>query len=183
MLIPWQAPDKHLSLHLLQTTEQEIKLYLQLTKRTAFCPSCGTQSKKQHSFYPRKLQDLSTGIQHIQIYLQSRKWFCAEAFCTQQIFTERFTWLQPYARRTERLQNLLKGLVFSMSCRQAERVIQLYMRRISHDTFLRLCFAIKKCRELQRKIQNVATRYFPYFLDNAFVKRKLWPVYEIIWAW
>ncbi|MBM7699913.1 ATP-binding protein, partial [Kurthia huakuii] len=32
-----------------------------------------------------------------------------------------------------------------------------------------LCFAIKKCRELQRKIQNVATRYFPYFLDNAFV--------------
>ena len=138
MLIPWQAPDKHLSLHLLQTTEQEIKLYLQLTKQTAFCPSCGTQSKKQHSFYPRKLQDLSTGIQHIQIYLQSRKWFCAEAFCTQQIFTERFTWLQPYARRTERLQNLLKGLVFSMSCRQAERVIQLYMRRISHDTFLRL---------------------------------------------
>lgn len=46
-----------------------------------------------------------------------------------------------------------------------------------------VCFAIKKCRELQRKIQNVATRYFPYFLDNAFVKRKLWPVYEIIWAW
>lgn len=53
--------------------------------------------------------------------------------------------------------------------------------KIFPDTYL--CFAIKKCRELQRKIQNVATRYFPYFLDNAFVKRKLWPVYEIIWAW
>ena len=51
------------------------------------------------------------------------------------------------------------------------------------DAQLLMCFAIKKCRELQRKIQNVATRYFPYFLDNAFVKRKLWPVYEIIWAW
>lgn len=47
----------------------------------------------------------------------------------------------------------------------------------------RLCFAREKCRELQRKIQSVATQYSPYFLDNAFVKRKLWPVYEIIWAW
>ena len=46
-----------------------------------------------------------------------------------------------------------------------------------------VCFAIKKCRELQRKIQSVAIQYFPYFLDNAFVKRKLCPVYEIIWAW
>ena len=44
-------------------------------------------------------------------------------------------------------------------------------------------FAREKCRELQRKMQSVATQYFPYFLDNAFVKRKLWPVYEIIWAW
>lgn len=46
-----------------------------------------------------------------------------------------------------------------------------------------VCFAIEKCRELQRKIQSVATQYFLYFLDNALVKRKLWPVYEIIWAW
>lgn len=41
-----------------------------------------------------------------------------------------------------------------------------------------------------RKVQRIATKYtecchpiFSYFLDNAFVKRKLWPVYEIIWAW
>lgn len=138
MLIPWQAPDKQLSLHLLQTTEQEITLYLQLTKTSAFCPSCGTQSKQQHSFYTRKLQDLYVGIQHVQIHLQSRKWFCAEAFCTQQIFTERFTWLQPYARKTERLQQLLRQLVFSMSCRQAESVTQPYLRRVSHDSFLQL---------------------------------------------
>ena len=49
--------------------------------------------------------------------------------------------------------------------------------------FSSLYFAREKCRELQRKMQSVATQYFPYFLDNAFVKRKLWPVYEIIWAW
>ncbi|OCS89624.1 hypothetical protein A6K76_12305 [Caryophanon latum] len=138
MLIPWQAPEKHLSLLLLQTTQQEIHIYLRLIKTAACCPSCGTRSQKQHSFYSRKLQDLSIRMQHVQIHLQSRKWFCVERFCTQQIFTERFTWLQPYARKTERLQQFLRQLVFSMSCRQAERIIQPYLRRVSHDAFLRL---------------------------------------------
>ena len=138
MLIPWLAPEKQLSLALFQTTEQAMTLYLQLTTPSAFCPSCGTQSTQRHSFYTRKLQDLSIGMQHVQIHLQSRKWFCVETFCPKHIFTERFTWVQPYARKTERLQQLLRQLVFSMSCRQAERVTQPYLRRVSHDAFLRL---------------------------------------------
>ncbi len=71
MLIPWQAPEKQLSLHFLQTTETTIKFYLQLTKTYAFCPSCGTQSRQQHSFYHRELQDLSIGVQHVLIRLKS----------------------------------------------------------------------------------------------------------------
>ena len=61
----------------------------------------------------------------------------------------------------------------------------IFIDKVSGHTFEReqLYFAREKCRELQRKMQSVATQYFPYFLDNAFVKRKLWPVYEIIWAW
>lgn len=138
MLIPWQAPEKLLSFHLLQSTETKIVLYIQLTKTYAFCPSCGTQSKLQHSYYHRTLSDLSIGVQHVSIYLKSRKWFCTEEFCEQRIFTERFTWLKPYARRTERLQQLLRRLAFSMSCRQAENVARSFLPRISHDTFLRL---------------------------------------------
>lgn len=124
MLIPWQAPEKQLSLCSLQTMETSVILYLKLTKTYAFFPSCGTQSKQQHSFYARKLQDLSIGSQHVMIHLQSRKWFCIEMDCHQHIFTERFSWLLPYPRRTERLQTFLKKLAFSMSCRQAERVVQ-----------------------------------------------------------
>ncbi|WP_341301615.1 ISL3 family transposase [Lysinibacillus sp. FSL H8-0500] len=138
MLIPWQAPEKQLLFCSLQTTETTIILYLQMTKTYAFCPSCGSQSKHQHSFYTRELQDLSVGSQHVLIRLQSRKWFCVEADCQQRIFTERFSWLLPYARKTERLQQFLRKLAFSMSCRQAERVAQSCLRRVSHDTFLRL---------------------------------------------
>lgn len=138
MLIPWQAPEKLLSLHLLRATETTIVIYIQLTKPYAFCPSCGTQSKQLHSYYHRLLLDLSLGPQHVIIHLKSRKWFCTEDCCQQRIFTERFTWLKPYARRTERLQQLLRKLAFSMSCRQAEKVAYSFLPRISHDTFLRI---------------------------------------------
>lgn len=138
MLIPWHAPEKQLSLQMIQTSEKAILLYLQLTKTYAFCPSCGTQSKHLHSYYPRFLLDLSSGAQHINIHLKSRKWFCEESFCPKKIFTERFSWVKPYARRTERLQQLLRKIAFSMSCRQAEKVICPFLPAISHDTFLRL---------------------------------------------
>lgn len=138
MLIPWDAPEKNLALQCMQTTKTTIILYLQLTKSYAFCPSCGSQSKHLHSHYNRFLLDLSSGLQHIALHLKSRKWFCDESFCTQRIFTERLAWVKPYARRTERLQQLLRNIAFSMSCRQAEKVIRPFLPFISHDTFLRL---------------------------------------------
>lgn len=72
MLIPWDAPEKQLSLQFMQTSKTAIILHLQLTKSYAFCPSCGTQSTHLHSHYSRFLFDLSSGTQHIKIHLESR---------------------------------------------------------------------------------------------------------------
>lgn len=138
MFIPWNAPQKQLSLQFMQTNETSIRLHLQLTKSHAFCPSCGTQSKHLHSYYHRFLHDFSSGTQHISIHLRSRKWFCHDSYCSQRIFTERFSWLKPYARRTERLQELLRKIAFSMSCRQEEKVTCSFLPFISHDTLLRM---------------------------------------------
>ena len=138
MLIPWHAPEKQLSLQFMQTSKTAIILHLQLTKSYAFCPSCGNQSTHLHSHYSRFLFDLSSGTQHLKIHLQSRKWFCDESFCPKRIFTERFSWLKPYARKTDRLQVFLRRIAFSMGCRQAEKVIRPFLPSISHDTFLRL---------------------------------------------
>ena len=138
MFIPWNAPEKQLLLQFIQTSETAIILHLQLTKTHAFCPSCGTRSNHLHSHYDRFLHDLSTGDQHVSIHLTSRKWFCDESFCPQRIFTERFSWVKPYARQTSRLQQLLRKIAFSMSCRQAEKVACSFLPSISHDTLLRM---------------------------------------------
>lgn len=115
-----------------------IILHLQLTKNYAFRPSCGTRSKHLHSRYDRFLYDLSMGDQHVSIPLTSRKWFCDEFFCPQRIFMERFSWIKPYTRQTSRLQQLLRKIAFSMSCRQAEKVACSFPPFISHDALLRM---------------------------------------------
>uniref|UniRef100_UPI00403F4C6C transposase family protein n=1 Tax=Solibacillus sp. FSL R5-0691 TaxID=2921653 RepID=UPI00403F4C6C len=69
---------------MIQTSDKAILLYLQHTKPYAFCPSCSTKSKYLHSYYPRFLLDLSSGTQHINIHLKSRKWFCEESFCPKK---------------------------------------------------------------------------------------------------
>ena len=138
MMIPWLTPEKQLQAYLLLRKEKEMILLLQMTTKHAYCPSCGTKSLRLHSRYMRFLYDLPFGSQHTAIHFVSRKWFCDENGCTQRIFTERFSWLKPYARRTERLQQLLRKLAFSMSCLQAEKLARSFLPKMSHDTFLRL---------------------------------------------
>ncbi|WP_100330115.1 transposase family protein [Bacillus xiapuensis] len=138
MMIPWLTPEKQLQAHLLLKKEKETILLLQMTTNHAYCPSCGTKSLHLHSRYTRFLYDLPFGSQHTAIHFVSRKWFCDENDCTQRIFTERFPWLKPYARRTERLQQLLRTLAFSMICLQAEKLAISFLPKMSHDTFLRL---------------------------------------------
>ncbi|MGE7112787.1 transposase family protein [Lysinibacillus sp. NPDC047702] len=138
MLLPWQAPEKPLSLHLLRSYETTFVFSLQLTKSYAFCPSCGSRSSRIHSFYHRLLQDLSIGAQHVMIHLKSRKWFCDETWSTTN-FHGTFYLVKSVCTKNGTLQLLLRNLAFSMSCRQAGKVIRSFIRAcISHDTFLRL---------------------------------------------
>lgn len=50
MYIPWYAPEKQLSLEVLQTSESAILLYLQLTNLYVFCPKRGERNDCSNSF-------------------------------------------------------------------------------------------------------------------------------------
>lgn len=89
-----------------------------------------------HSHYRRTIQDLPIGEDTVLIDLIARKWFCDTPECTTKIFTERFDWLLPYSRRTERLTTVLRKLAFSTSCLSAEKVARAFHIQISHDTLL-----------------------------------------------
>jgi transposase len=62
-----------------------------------------------HSRYKRTLADLPWQGIRVYLRLQSRKFFCSNEECRQTIFTERLpTVVQPYARRTLRLDQALR---------------------------------------------------------------------------
>ncbi|WP_376746251.1 transposase family protein, partial [Priestia megaterium] len=98
-------------------------MYLVKSKHSScICPSCHTLSHRIHSQYVRSLQDVPAYGKTTYIKIQTRKFFCDDCSCPQAIFTERFTWLGTYQRKTKRLQEMLKSIALSTSCKVASRL-------------------------------------------------------------
>ena len=124
-----------------EISEEDSNLNIKIisSKDSCKCPICNTESSKVHSQYNRFLFDLSVIDKTLSIYLTSRKFFCCNTFCYRKIFTERYvTLISPYARRTNRLNELLKKIAFSMSSEAASRISKYTSAPLSADTFLRI---------------------------------------------
>ncbi|GAB1798327.1 ISL3 family transposase [Priestia megaterium] len=125
---------------------QEDQSYMYLVKSkhsSCICPSCHTLSHRIHSQYVRSLQDVPAYGKTTYIKIQTRKFFCDDCSCPQAIFTERFTWLGTYQRKTKRLQEMLKSIALSTSCKVASRLSKHLGIVTSHHTLLRLLHKLK----------------------------------------
>jgi len=105
---------------------------------SAVCPSCGTKSRSRHSRYRRKLQDLSVQGSPVMLHLQVGRWRCGNDRCPRKIFTERIPELAvPWARRTERLRDVVRLIGHGMGGRPGERLLSRLAMPVSDDTILR----------------------------------------------
>lgn len=140
MLIPWQFPDSFVRLVSITEQSNGYKVALASTKSAATCPQCGRQTTKKHSTYTRHIQDLPCANFSVDIHLTASKWRCHVPTCSQRIFTERFSWLTPYARKTLRVLHLLQHFAFATSCVVAAKLAKTAGISVSHDTLLRLIY-------------------------------------------
>ena len=102
------------------------------------CPLCGSPSQSVHSRYTRILADLPCADWPLRIELLCRKFICRNALCARKIFTERFpTFLQPWARMTERLSQALEHIALATSGEQGARLAVLLDMPSSPTTLLR----------------------------------------------
>lgn len=133
-----QKLDENLQfIHSYQEDNHLIFLF-KLQTMSARCPSCGHLSVRPHSYYTRVVRDLPIQDQDVTLLIQLHKWFCDQNECQTKIFTERLEWLKPFHRKTNRLEEVLRTLAFSMSCLQAEKVCQRLHMPTSHDALLSL---------------------------------------------
>jgi len=122
-----------------QTADQTITLTLQATQPTALCPVCNEPSTHIHSRYTRTVADLPAAGYAVSLHLHVRRFFCANAACIRQTFSERLgAAIRPWARRTQRQTQQLQQLAFAMGgASGAEHVAALGMPA-SASTLLRL---------------------------------------------
>jgi transposase len=102
------------------------------------CPVCRKQSKRVHSRYTRLIQDLPVNEKAVYLQVQVKRFFCTNLFCERKVFTERFSWVEPYLHRTKRLHKVFTILALSTNCSAAARVAYSMHTTISHDSLLRL---------------------------------------------
>lgn len=139
-------PLSHLdeNIHIIheEQTNEEFFFIIEVDSSSAICPSCQKPSYRSHSRYSRHVDDLpiSDRYVHFQVFLY--KWFCDESDCSVTVFTERLSWLQPYKRKTNRLEKVIEKVAFSTNCLTAEKVCLALHIPVSHDTLLRRVKAV-----------------------------------------
>lgn len=103
------------------------------------CPQCGTVSRRVHSRYPRMLADLPCAGRRLELHLTVRRFVCSAGNCRRKIFAERFgdDVIRPMARRTARLDCLVRHLALALGGRPAARFADRLGFPVSNDTLLR----------------------------------------------
>jgi len=123
-------------------------------KKYCKCPSCGTVSDKIHSKYTRKIFNGSLEGYSQEIILIVRKFKCKEISCNQKIFTERFSFINPYARLPNNIIEIIKILGLSTSLEKVSSIVYKFGINISHDTILR---ALRKLPKDLIKVDKAVT--------------------------
>ena len=105
----------------------------------AACPQCGRPSRQVHSRYRRRLADLPAHGREVRILLTVRRFRCRTKHCRAEIFAERFPpeVTLPRARRTARLQGLVRYLGLLLGGSPAQALAERLLLPVSKDTFLR----------------------------------------------
>ena len=103
-----------------------------------FCPGCHEPSRRRHSRYFRHLQDLPVQGAGVVVKMQVSRWRCLNAECERRTFTDQLPEIVcPYARRTQRIAELVYLIGHGTGGRPAERLMKRLGMSVSDDTILR----------------------------------------------
>ena len=106
------------------------------------CPLCGTPAARVHNCYCRQAADLPYSGQQVRLLVQVHKCFYTVPSCVRKIFVERLTpFVQPWARVTQRLYQIVQILGLATGSRLGVRVTDRLGIETTHQTILRRIIA------------------------------------------
>ena len=140
MLLDFPLPEG-CSLRTTDVHEEDQIITVGISSRchTSACPDCGTPSGRVHSSYERHPADLPVSGHSVRLRVTARRFFCDHDICARTTFAERMPgFLQPYARRTDRLGQQQLWVGFVVGGKAGSRLLALLAMRVSGDTLLRM---------------------------------------------
>jgi len=126
-----------------------VSLSVASTCPLAACPVCGNLSGRLHSHYSRTVTDLPWGGRSVRLSLKVRRFRCSDLRCPRRVFAERLPKVvEPYARKTIRLQEILLLVGFALGGEAGARLAERLGMKASPSTLL-------------RRLHGAETRSFP----------------------
>ncbi len=115
-----------------------VSLSVASTRPWASCPVCGQKRARVHSHYRRTVADLPWGGRSVRLSLLVRRFRCSAPECPRRIFAERLaSVVEPYARKTTRLHEVLRLVGFVLGGEGGARLLWRLGMRASPSTLLR----------------------------------------------
>jgi transposase len=101
------------------------------------CPACGGSSASRHSWHVHRLHDLP--IQGVPVVLELRlgRWRCLNERCARETFVERLTTALPFARKTQRVTDLVRLFGHAAGGRTSEKLLARLAMPVSDNAILR----------------------------------------------
>jgi transposase len=117
---------------------ESLTVHLATTAPTAACPVCGSEARRVHSRYTRRLDDLPCLGRRVRLQVAVRRFACPQTDCPRRIFTERLPgFAAPWARTTDRLRQTETDIGSSLGGEAGARLAARMAITTSPDTLLR----------------------------------------------
>jgi transposase len=122
-----------------------LTVHLAITSEAAACPDCGSDARRVHSRYTRRLTDLPCFDRSVQLHVLVRRFSCPEPTCPRRIFVERLPgFAEPYARTTARLRQAHESIGYQLGGEAGARLTSDLAMTTSPDTLLRRVKQLKE---------------------------------------
>lgn len=136
--------DERLSYVSHESNETDIQIHVKSVSTEARCPYCKKKSSKVHSHYIRKIQDLPIQGKKVKLVINNKKYFCVNKECQYKTFAEAFSFFDPKATKTKRLQEEIIRVSLTQSSLSAEKYLRESVADVGKST---ICNLLKKTRK------------------------------------
>jgi transposase len=135
--IPFDVPGFTISQ--IKPSASHLSLGLKPMQQEASCPVCGHHSRRQHSGYTRRVQDVPMGTRMVELHIEVRRFRCLNPICPRTTFAEQHPALMlRRARRTNRLNTHLTQVGLALGGEEGAWLAKQLLMPTSGDTLLRL---------------------------------------------